>query len=251
MERNNLEKFLAKARSGVPAKGIVITSNDLAVPELAADCGCDFVWVDMEHSPLTITDAAGIVGVLRGSNCAPIIRVAETAGFLTKAVLDLAPAGVIFPMINTPEAAAAAVDLCRYPIHGGSRGAALRSNNCYGRVPLDSYLEQSRRDPLVIVQIEHREAVENIEEIVKVPGVGSICIGPFDLSFSYGKPGEFQDPEISGAIDRVLAAAENAGVLTGGFCGSEYLRARRMNWQAVGDDAALLAAAIRSKLADK
>ena len=249
MKRNNLEKFLDKIAAGETPRGIVVTGTDPAVSELAADCGCDFLWYDMEHSPLGITDVAQHISTLRGSDCAPFIRVGGILPHLTKPVLDLAPAGVIFPMINTPEDARAAVDLCRYPIYGGSRGGALRSNNCYGRVPLEEFLEDARHDPWVILQIEHRDAVDNIDRILSVPGVGSVCIGPFDLSFSYGKPGRYDDPEISGAIDRIRERCAAAKIPCGGFCMGEFWKTRRMSWRAVGEDASLLAGALRSALA--
>jgi len=249
MKRNNLEKFLEKIASGHTPRGIVVTSTDPAISELAADCGCDFLWYDMEHSPLGIVEVAHHIAALRGSDCAPFIRVGGILPHLTKAVLDLAPAGVIFPMVNSAADARAAVDLCRYPIYGGSRGGALRSNNCYGSVPLDEFLECSRRDPLVIVQIEHREAVEHIDEILNVPGVGSVCIGPFDLSFSYGKPGKLDDPEVAGAIDRIRARCAALNVSCGGFCAGEFWAERHMSWRAVGEDTSLLVGALRARLA--
>ena len=249
MKRNNLENFLAKIAAGETPCGLVVTSTDTAVSELAADCGCDFLWYDMEHSPLGITDVARHISTLRGSGCAPFIRVGGILSHLTKPVLDLAPAGVIFPMVNSAEDARAAVDLCRYPIYGGRRGGALRSNNCYGSVPLDEFLEASRHDPWVILQIEHREAVENIDEILRVPGIGSVCIGPFDLSFSYGKPGRLDDPEVAGAIDRIRERCAAAGIPCGGFCMGEFWKTRPMSWRAVAEDASLLAQALREWLA--
>ncbi len=248
MKRNSLEKFQAVIASGRCAKGMVITSHDTAVSELAADCGCDFVWIDLEHSPLGIVEAARHVAVLRGTDCAPFIRVGDCLPHLLKPVLDLAPAGVILPMVNTAEAARRAVRLCRYPNDGGERGMALRSNNCYGRVSITEYLECSKFEPLVILQIEHREAVENLDEILKVPGIGSLCIGPCDLSASYGKPGQFADPQIAAAIDAIREKARAAGILCGGFCAGPFWANRPMQWRAVGEDTGLLASALRERL---
>ncbi len=100
MKINNLEHFLSVTDSGKTATGIVITSHDASISELAADCGCDFVWIDLEHSPLTIVDAMHHVMALRGTNCAPFVRVAWNLPYLLKPVLDLAPAAVIVPMVN-------------------------------------------------------------------------------------------------------------------------------------------------------
>ena len=249
MEINNLEKFLAKVHSGETASGILISSFDAAVSELAADCGCDFVWLDMEHSPLTIVDVMHHVTALRGTDCAPFVRVAWNLPYLLKPVLDLAPAAVIVPMVNTAEDAAAAIRACRYPSEGGERGFSLRRAGGYGREPLDVYLERSRREPLVFVQIEHREAVRNIDAILQLEGLDGICIGPCDLSASYGKTGRFDDPEVAAAIDFVRERALEAGVLLGGFCPGAFWRDRFMNWKTVGTDFDILAAGTRRLLA--
>lgn len=248
MKINNLEKFLSKTASGESAAGIVVTSHDAAISELAADCGFDFVWLDMEHSPLTIVDAMHHITALRGTGCAPFVRVAWNLPYLLKPVLDLAPAAVIVPMVNNVCEAEAAVRACRYPADGGERGFAVRRANGYDRDSLDIYLEASRREPLVIVQIEHREAVRNIDEILRVEGLGGICIGPCDLSSSYGKTGRFDDPEVAGAIDRVRERTLEAGILLGGFCAGAFWQNRFMNWKALCTDSGLLASAARRLL---
>lgn len=248
MEINNLEKFLSKTASGETAAGIVVTSYDAAISELVADCGYDFVWLDMEHSPITIVDAMHHVMALRGTDCAAFVRAAWNEPYVLKPILDLAPAAVIVPMVNTAKEAEAAVRACRYPAQGGERGFSMRRSNGYDRDPLETYLEYSRREPLVLVQIEHREAVRNIDEILKVDGLGGICIGPFDLSASCNKTGNFYDPEVAAAIDHVRERTLEAGVLLGGFCASAFWQDRFMNWKALGTDVGLLATAARQQL---
>ncbi|WP_294503649.1 aldolase/citrate lyase family protein [uncultured Victivallis sp.] len=251
MKINNLEHFLSVTDSGKTATGIVITSHDASISELAADCGCDFVWIDLEHSPLTIVDAMHHVMALRGTNCAPFVRVAWNLPYLLKPVLDLAPAAVIVPMVNNARDAEAAVRACRYPVDGGERGFATRRATGYDRDPLAGYLELSRKEPRVFVQIEHREAVRNIDDILKVEGIGGVCIGPCDLSASYGKTGCFEDPEVSDAIDLVREKTLAAGVLLGGFCAGPFWSDRFMNWKAIGSDVSILAAATRRLIGKK
>jgi len=246
MEINNLEKFKSKVASGKTALGCVITMHDASVSELAADTGCDFIWIDMEHSPMTIVDAMYHVMAVRGTVCAPFVRVPWNVNYLIKPILDFAPAGVIIPMINNAQEAQAAVQSCRYPMHGGQRGFALRRNNGYGRQSTEEYLEHSQSEPLVILQIEHRDAVENIDEILKVSGIDSICIGPYDLSCSYGKPGRFDDPEIADAIDTVREKTLGSGVMLGGFCCGEFWNDRFMHWKCLTVDFSVL----RDNLAD-
>ncbi len=246
MEINNLEIFRGKVASGRTALGCVITMHDASVSELAADAGCDFIWIDMEHSPMTIVDAMHHMMAVRGTNCAPFVRAPWNINYLIKPILDLAPAGLIIPMIKNAREAEAAVQSCRYPMHGGERGFSLRRNNGYGQGSVEEYLEHSQGEPLVILQIEHRDAVENIDEILKVSGIDSICIGPYDLSCSYGKPGEFDDPEIADAIDTVREKTLNAGILLGGFCDGEFWKERFMNWKCLAVDFS----ALQSRLAD-
>lgn len=169
MQLNHLERFRSITESGRTAYGCVLTSTDAGLAELVGEAGFDFAWIDLEHSPLTITDAAHLLMALRGTGCAPFIRVAWNVPYLLKPALDLAPAAVIIPMVNTAEEARRAAAACRYPDDGGERGFATRRATGYGRMPLREYLEHSHGEPLVFVQIEHRDAVRNIDGILAAP----------------------------------------------------------------------------------
>ena len=103
MQINNLEKFTSKVRSGKLACEVVITFNDPSISELAADAGFDFAWLDLEHSPFTLTDAANHIMALRGTDCAPFVRVTWKEHGIIKPISDLALAGVIIPMVRTGE----------------------------------------------------------------------------------------------------------------------------------------------------
>ena len=237
MEINNLEKFQAKMASGETALGVCVTLYDPSVSELAADAGFDFVWIDMEHSPMTIVDAMHHVMALRGTGCAPLVRVPWNEPWVLKPVLDLAPAGVIIPMVNDAAAAEAAVKACRYPAQGGNRGCAMRRAVGYGKTSVADYMEISRTEPMVIVQIEHVEALRNLDAILRVPGVGSVCVGPYDLSCSLGKPAQFDDPEVVEAIETICRKTLEAGVLLGAFGAPlDVWRKRGVNWTALTTD---------------
>ena len=118
MSISNYEKFMDKIKAGKLCKGLVITFNDLTVSELAAEAGYDFTWIDMEHAPVTIESALRHVMAVKGTGCAPFVRVPWNKAEVIKPVLDLAPAGIIIPMVNTAEEAKAAVLACRYPPTG-------------------------------------------------------------------------------------------------------------------------------------
>ena len=249
MQLNNLETFVETTRRRV-AVGTVITLADPAVSELAADAGFDFTWIDAEHSPFTIQELHHHVMAVRGTPCAPFIRVPWNEHGILKPVLDLAPAGVIVPMVNSAELAREAVAACRYP-PTGTRGCGTRRATGYGAKPFAEYLEASGREPLVIVQIEHIDAVRNLDAILQVPGVGSICIGPFDLSGSMGKLGQVTDPEVVRVIEEICAKTRRAGVMLGAF-GAPFApwRKRGVNWTAVCSDCSCLFSHARQLLDD-
>jgi 2-keto-3-deoxy-L-rhamnonate aldolase RhmA len=122
-------------------------------------------------------------------------------------VLDMGAHGVMFPHIDTAEDARAAAAAMRYPPLG-VRGVAFSNRACEYGSNFRSYLEESVRALLTIVQIETREAVENVDVIAGTPGVDVLFIGPSDLSHSYGVLGQFEHPDFMQAIDRTVAAAK-------------------------------------------
>lgn len=249
MKINNLETFLATTKRRV-ALGTVITLSDSSVSELAADAGFDFTWIDAEHSPLTIQDILQHVMAVRGTPCAPFVRVPWNEHGIIKTVLDLAPAGIIVPMVNSAESAREAIVACRYP-PAGNRGCGTRRAVEYGRKPFGQYLQESARDPLVIVQIEHVDAVRNLDAILKEPGLGSICIGPTDLSGSMGKLGQVTDPEVVRVIDEICEKTRRAGVMLGAF-GTPFSawRKRGIHWTALCSDCSCMFAQARNLLTE-
>ena len=202
MEINHLTRFRSTLAAGKTAIGAVVTLSDLAVSECAGDCGLDFVWIDSEHAPHTLDSIKGHIISCRGTGCAPFIRVCANNPGILKPILDMAPAGVIIPMVNSAEEAEAAVAACRYPPRG-IRGCGVRRAIRYGSDDLFEYLKLSDSEPLVIVQIEHINAVRNLDAILKVPGLNSICVGPCDLSGSMGLLCQTEDTELNQVIDEI------------------------------------------------
>ncbi len=237
MDINNLEKFRAKIRNGGVCVGLVITLADPSVSELAGDAGFDFTWIDAEHAPHTLQTIMTHVMAQRGTGCAPFVRAAWNEWGIIKPILDLAPAGIIIPMVNDREAAELAVANCKYP-PAGNRGFGVRRGAGYGAVPTPEYLRRSDSDPMVIIQIEHINAVKHLDEILKVPGIDSVCIGPCDLSGSMGRLGDVNHPEVLRVIDEVSAKVKRAGLLLGTASGApfEMWKARGIDWIApIGD----------------
>ena len=239
-------RFSENLKAGKISLGCVITLSDLTVSELAGDCGMDFVWIDAEHAPHTIDGVMKHLIALRGTGCAGLVRVRANDPMLIKPYLDLAPDGVIVPMVNTPEEAEAAVAACRYPLTG-IRGCGVRRAVRYGAENFFDYVKRSEKEPLVIIQIEHVEAVRNLDKILKVPGIGSICVGPCDLSGSMGVLNRMDDPELNKVLDEVCAKVKKAGLVLGTAAGDfPRWRERGVDWFAGASDWGAMAAGLRA-----
>ena len=256
MQRVTVNRFLQNLEGGRTSVGAVVTMSDLVVSELAGDCGMDFVWIDAEHAPHTIQDVQRHLIALRGTGCAGLVRVRADEPMLIKPYLDLAPDGIIVPMVNTPELAEAAVAACRYPPSrealrrtsppAGIRGCGVRRAVHYGAVDFFDYVKTSEHWPLVICQIEHIDAVKNLDKILKVPGVDSFCIGPCDLSGSMGILNQMDDPELNRVIDEVAAKIKNAGKWLGTAAGDfPRWKKRGVDWFAGTSDWGAMAAGFR------
>jgi 2-keto-3-deoxy-L-rhamnonate aldolase RhmA len=211
---NQADHFRECIRSGKVCVGTAITLSDPAVSELTAEAGYDFTWIDMEHAPLDMTATLGHVMALRGTTTAPFVRVRCNDVNVIKPVLDLAPAGIIIPAVNSADEARAAVRACKYPPLG-VRGYGPRRGQRYGAIAQTEYLGIADQQILVMVQIEHIQAVNNLDSILAVRGLDGICLGPNDLSGSLGKLGKASDPEVIQAIDSVIEKVKRTQVFLG------------------------------------
>jgi 2-dehydro-3-deoxyglucarate aldolase/4-hydroxy-2-oxoheptanedioate aldolase len=211
--------FRAKLQAGQVCLGTCITFADPTVTEALCDL-LDFVWIDTEHNPLTLEAVQGHVLATKGTATTPLVRVPWNDPVLIKPVLDLGAAGVIVPLIRTAEDARRAVAACKYPPEG-VRGFGPRRPSRYGRAGGPEYIRSANESVLVVVQIEHADAVANIDDILAVPGLTSVVVGPNDLSGSLGHMGEPGHPDVRRAIERVIARANQARVPVGLAAGGE------------------------------
>jgi 2-keto-3-deoxy-L-rhamnonate aldolase RhmA len=194
--------------------GTRVTLASPASAEVLAALGFDWLFVDAEHGPLETRELTGILQAV-GDKAACIVRVPEAAEVPIKKVLDLGAHGIIVPQVNSAEQAANVVKWARYAPEG-TRGVGLARAHGYG-LRFREYLGAANRETAVIVQAEHVRAVENIDAIVRVPGVDAVLLGPYDLSASLGKMGEIDHPEVVAAIGRVMDACNAAGMPLGYF----------------------------------
>jgi 2-keto-3-deoxy-L-rhamnonate aldolase RhmA len=177
------------------------------VTEIMAKAGFDWLVIDMEHSAANdLAMTQRLIQVIDLAGCKPLVRVAANDSASIKLVLDAGARGILVPMINTREEAQSAVASVYYPPRG-KRGVGLWRAQSYGR-SFDAYLNSFTEEGLVIVQIEHIKAVENLKEILAVEGVDGFIVGPYDLSASLGIPGEFHQSAFQDALARIRDASQ-------------------------------------------
>lgn len=222
MDRETFEKkFFGKEK----LYGTIICIGDPTVTEAAALAGTDVLWIDMEHSPISGLAVQNSLIAARAGNSVAFVRIPWNDPVLAKPVLDMGPDGVIFPFIRTVADAEAAVAACSYPPKGVRGCGPMRAAE-YGGIPLTEYIENHSRKCLRILQIEHIDAVNALEEIVKVDGIDGFIFGPNDLSGSMGIPGHVQAPEMKEIYKRAAKILEKSGKPFGvaTFYEEEWLR---------------------------
>lgn len=193
--------------------GSWITLGHPSVAEIMAQSAFDWLVVDMEHSVITLSAAQQLIQIIELSGIVPLVRVGENNANLIKRVMDAGAHGVIVPMVNSKEDAINAVKSVKYPPIG-FRGVGLARAQKYGS-DFVGYKNWCERDSIVIVQIEHIDAVKNLEEILDVQGVDGFIIGPYDLSGSLGVPGQFDHPLVIDALRKVKEISQEKNVLSG------------------------------------
>ena len=228
MKLNNLEKFREKLDRGQFCVGAAVGLADATVTELIARVGFDFVFIDGEHGDIDRQTAMHHLMAVDGTDTASLYRVPCCSHVEIKKVIDFGPAGIIVPMVMNAEEAKLAVEAMRYPPLG-NRGCGFRRGLEYGVADFNGYWEASKRDPMTIVQLEHIDAYRDLDRILKVPGLDSILIGPYDFSASMGKAGQWDDPEVRRIFDDACRRIRAAGVYLG-----VSLDVRMEEWRARG-----------------
>ena len=193
--------------------GSWITLYNESLAEIFAKSGFDWLVIDMEHSAITIDQAAKLIRVIDLAGCIPLVRLTSNDHNLIKRVMDAGAHGIIVPNINSSDEAKKAVMATQYaPL--GRRGVGLARAQGYGAT-FDKYFEWQKNEPVVIVQIESKESLKSLQDIFSVPGVDGFIIGPYDLSSSMGIPGKFSHPEFLNAIDLILSTGKKCDCSSG------------------------------------
>lgn len=203
----------AKLQAGETVVGLTIQTSSIEAAAFCAGLGFDFLWVEMEHSPITLETLRNIVLATRSLPAAVFARVPVVELWTAKRVMDQGVSGVIFPFASTGEKVRTAASACRYPFRG-RRGSGAGLAITTWPEP-DNYYDSADENIVTITVVEEAEAVKNIEEIAAVPGVDVLFIGTSDLSFSLGLRGRQDLPELDEAISKIVAAARKYGKFLG------------------------------------
>lgn len=193
--------------------GSWITLGHTAIVEIMAKAGFDWLVVDIEHSAITLHQAQQLIQVIDLCGVTPLVRVGENSPTIIKRIMDAGSHGVIVPMVNAKDDAIKAVNAVKYPPIG-TRGVGLARAQGYG-LEFEKYKKWVNKESIVIVQIEHIKAVENMDEILGVDGVDGFIVGPYDLSASIGKPGEFDHPEVKQALKEIKECSKRHSAIPG------------------------------------
>ena len=181
--------------------GSWVTIGNPSIVEIMSTAGFEWLTIDMEHSVITLDIAQTLITTIQGRDMKALVRVGENNDLLIKQAMDAGADGVIVPMVCNKSDAQKAVNAVKYP-KVGKRGVGLARAQNYG-IGFEEYKDWLNNESVIIVQIEHKKAVDNLSEIVSVNGIDGIIIGPYDLSGSLGIPGDFEAQEFKDSINQI------------------------------------------------
>lgn len=225
-----LNKFKNNLKEGKPVFGPFMKSTDPAFIEVAGYSGFDFVILDMEHGPAGFSELQNLIRAALLANVVPIVRTSDSAEVSIAKPLDLGALGVQIPQVTSSEMAKACIKAARF-FPKGERGVCrfVRAAN-YSYLPREEYFRKAN-EILIIIQLEGKEAIKEIDNILKVEGIDILFIGPYDLSQSLGLPGKIDHPVVIEAMNDIVKRARALGIVVGTF--TDTLQSAEM-WKKAG-----------------
>lgn len=178
--------------------GSWLTLSNSSIAEIMADAGFDWLCVDLEHTITDYAETQQLIISIQSKGLKAFVRVGENNARIIKRVLDAGADGIIVPSVNSAAEAQKAVDAVKYPPQG-KRGVGLARAQNYG-FGFEYYRDEKTKDIKLIAQIEHINAIQELDKIIQTEGIDGTFIGPYDLSGSIGKPGQWDDPEVKEAL---------------------------------------------------
>lgn len=205
--------FKEKLTRGERLLGTLVTLPGPEIAEVMCLAGFDWLFVDLEHGAMSVREAQTVLAAAGDTPC--VVRVPANDAVWIKKCLDTGAAGIMVPQIRTAGDARDAVKWCKYP-PAGERSVGVARAQGYGMLFAER-VARANDEIAVILQIEHIDAVENLDAILAVPGIDALFVGPYDLSASMGKTGLISDPQVQSAIERVTRDAKRTGIALGIF----------------------------------
>ncbi len=185
------------------------------VLKLLAAAGFHWAFIDCEHGGFDLETVQDLCRIAPYVNFTPLVRVADLQYALVARALDVGAPGVIFPRVESPELLAQAISWTKFP-PAGVRGYGLTPVNYdYAAVTIPQAIEHYNQETMVVLQIETETALNRVDELLDVPGVDVVMIGPADLSVSLGVPGEFTHPKFVAAYEKIRDACLKRGIAPG------------------------------------
>jgi len=212
-----VNKVKARLQSGQASIGTWLCVPSPYLAEQVAHAGFDWLVCDAEHNPMSIETLAGMFMAIAGTGAVPMVRLPWNTGENIKRALDAGAWGVVVPMVNSRHEAEQAVAAAKYPPLGIRSVGGGRHRISLGADREADYTERANEQTMVVVQIEHMDAVANADAILSVPGVDACYIGPNDLlaSMGHSPAGESTHPDFVDAVAHVLMTAKTHGVAPG------------------------------------
>jgi 4-hydroxy-2-oxoheptanedioate aldolase len=219
MRKNKVKEKLLR---GEPVLGIWQSINSMDLAEMSGYSGYDFVIFDTEHGPMSAESCIPLICAAERTNIVPIIRVSEIQKTYILKALDVGAMGIIFPMVSSYEEAKKAVSLSKYILREGEKREEFRGLISVSRaagyglaIDEKTHLKTSNKEIMLIVQFETKEAVDNLDEILKLEEIDVVFIGSYDLSQSLGFPGEINHPMVKNIIEEAIKKIVNSGKAAG------------------------------------
>jgi 4-hydroxy-2-oxoheptanedioate aldolase len=239
--------FKGRLKSGKRQIGLWLALRNGYTAELCACAGFDWVLIDAEHAPNTLESILHQLQAIAPYGITPVVRPVNRDSDVLKQLLDMGVQTFLIPNVESAEQAQALAGAVRYPPRGyRGVGHVLGRASRWGRV--SDYLKRADDQICLLVQIESRKGMDNLEAIAAVDGVDGLFVGPADLSASLGHLGDMAHPDAAAAIDhtfdRILATGKPVGTVAGGAASTKKLFARGCSFVSAGVDALLLASAV-------
>lgn len=210
MKPNPIKEALAEAK--VILGTMIVQVRSPAIMQLLAEYGLDYVMIDMEHGSYTVENAADLIQTARLAGISPIVRVADIRYDWYSRLLDAGAQGMMTPRVNTAEQVRQIVQFTKYPPMGERGFSRLAAHVNFAEIDFHAYVQWANENIVNLIQVESKQGVENLAEMIAVPGVDGVLVGMDDLALSLGVAGNTQHPLAEQALAQIVATCEAQGM---------------------------------------